>query len=120
MNRVLLISHLSYNINKGENLIMQNTTKTKINCLLSVLISSIIWLFTFFYYFIVKEDNLYLPITFYFSILLQILAIILAVSAYKSSFRQPTRISSAICLIYSILSLILFLLINTFFMMENF
>ena len=95
---------------------MSNITKTKINCLLSILISNAIWLFTYFYLFVAKKNILYLPITFYFPIILQILAILLAIYAYKSSSGQSTKISSLICFIYSILSLVLFFVVNNSFL----
>ena len=98
---------------------MYNEKNAKIECLISTLISTNIWIFI-----LVQSDGSMfcdkeslLVVVFLLPIILQIFSIFLAVIARISSTKQIARSGSNICIIYSILSLILFLYVNKYFIL---
>ena len=98
---------------------MYNEKNAKIECLISTLISTNIWIFILVQLdgsmFCDKESLL--VVVFLLPIILQIFSIFLAVIARISSTKQIARSGSNICIIYSILSLILFLYVNKYFIL---
>lgn len=87
----------------------------KIICVISVLISSNIWFFMYAY-FMLKQNSEYLPITFYCPVILQLVAVLLAIVALIFS-KPMVKGSCIICFVYSLLSLALFLVANWFFVL---
>lgn len=96
---------------------MHNEKSIKIRCLITTLLSTNIWIFMWFQLDMTKANckTLFYS-TFLFPITLQLIAILLASTAFKSSTKQVTRTGSVIALIYSILSFILFFLISAIIM----
>ena len=94
---------------------IHNQKQVKIECLLSVLVSTSMWIYTYLYFYDIGIDNLYLKAFYFVPIVLQIVSIILAIKATLFS-RYPLKKSANICVTYSIISFILFLIISRFIM----
>lgn len=98
---------------------MYREKSTKIKCFISILIATNLWIFIWFQFQLdVTIDNhtQIFYTTFLFPIILHILAVTLAANAVITSTKQITRKGCIVCLVYSILSLILFLIISRFIM----
>lgn len=83
---------------------MNKTKIVKIVCLITVFISSYIWLFMYLFWF-QRKWKVYLPFVCKYLLVLQLFTIILDIGALIVS-KPNIRASSAICFIYSVLSLV--------------
>ena len=97
---------------------MNNEKSTKIKCLISALVSTNIWFFIFIQ--MVYTRDYYTPIlyiAFLFPLALQFSNIILAINASFTAGRLLKK-SANICVTYSIISFILFLIVSGFVLSE--
>ena len=92
---------------------MYDEKPAKIECLISALISTNIWIFILFQLDepIYNNKPLFLKV-FILPLILQFLSIILAIIAYVSSKKQVARKGSNICIVYSTVSFFAFLIVN--------
>lgn len=90
--------------------------KVKAKCLLSILISTNIWIFIPFQS-LKSTYTSELFVIFLFFVIIQFFSILLASNVFRLSNKQITRKGSTTCLVYSILSLILFLYVNKSFIL---
>lgn len=93
---------------------------TKIKCFWSIFVTTHVWIATWFQLDVTDENYKLLCNTAVFlPAVLQVFAIILAISAIISSTKKITRKGSIISLVYSILSFVFFLIVSALNMISE-